>query len=514
MVSQRVIDDPLDPIKDDLLLALRRIQLGLDAYCENPAESAPLAVMVDVIDQIRGPLAVLEHPEAVVLLEEMRATALDQASSVAQASDPTDLRRTVERLAAYLETNLNPGSRRSDIDGLEAASAPRQARAPDAPNEATTVAADPEPDASRATPALLEILHRLQKTVAENLENAADQPESWSLLRSDLRAFGGMLFESGQSRAGCLLGRLDRIAEALAAGAAEDYGALVGGVCTEVLAGLRYGLESTGNDGAALAVVLDAVEDHLAPLDTLLDLPASTETTAATLLQEVPETTANARFSGVPGPPEAAAVPAWNPPPDLPAAWLVAERALPDANLPSRGEDRGVVEPVAITVDPTELMGLADADPEFVEVFLEEARDVLVAIREELARWRENLENHEALTVIRRGFHTLKGSGRMVGATIVGDFAWEFENLLNQILSGSLTPSLTITDAVAAAVAALAPLVGETPLRGGELEALPELVARARALKRDSPKYTASAPAATAARRASMSPAGASTSGR
>ena len=42
------------------------------------------------------------------------------------------------------------------------------------------------------------------------------------------------------------------------------------------------------------------------------------------------------------------------------------------------------------------------------------------------------------VTDIRRGFHTLKGSGRMVGANEVGDFAWHIETVLNAMLEGSI----------------------------------------------------------------------------
>ncbi|NJM11469.1 MAG: hypothetical protein HC889_05930 [Synechococcaceae cyanobacterium SM1_2_3] len=129
-----------------------------------------------------------------------------------------------------------------------------------------------------------------------------------------------------------------------------------------------------------------------------------------------------------------------------------------------------------------QLIGLADTDPEFIEVFLEEARGELAGIREHLAIWRKHLQNDESLAVLRRSFHTLKGSGRMVGATVIGDFAWEFENLLNQILSGSLAPSPDIAAVVEAAVEALAPLVGDVPPRENALEVLAPLVGQARAL--------------------------------
>ncbi len=134
------------------------------------------------------------------------------------------------------------------------------------------------------------------------------------------------------------------------------------------------------------------------------------------------------------------------------------------------------------TEDLINLIGLDDTDPEFVEVFLEEARGELTAIREHLALWRSDLTDHQALTAIRRAFHTLKGSGRMVNAMVIGDFAWEFESLLNQVLEGSLPAHREIVDVAAAAVEALSPLVGAAPLRGDELETLAALAAQARAL--------------------------------
>ena len=38
-----------------------------------------------------------------------------------------------------------------------------------------------------------------------------------------------------------------------------------------------------------------------------------------------------------------------------------------------------------------------------------------------------NSGDREALAVVRRQFHTLKGSGRMVGLTHLGDIAYEVE---------------------------------------------------------------------------------------
>ncbi|MBK8510359.1 MAG: Hpt domain-containing protein [Candidatus Competibacteraceae bacterium] len=147
-------------------------------------------------------------------------------------------------------------------------------------------------------------------------------------------------------------------------------------------------------------------------------------------------------------------------------------------------------EPESVSTSPTEqtsaelmaLIGVDDSDPEFVDVFLEEAREELKVIQDHVGLWRTQAHNRELATTLRRAFHTLKGSGRMVGATVIGDFAWEYENLLNQVLSGALSPSPAICEAVGMAASALAPLVGATALRGGEIDALRPLVARAQAL--------------------------------
>ena len=77
-------------------------------------------------------------------------------------------------------------------------------------------------------------------------------------------------------------------------------------------------------------------------------------------------------------------------------------------------------------------------DPELLEVFLEEFESVTAMFGDRIPGWLQHQENAELMTEIRRGFHTLKGSGRMVGADEVGDFAWHIEAMLNSLLEGSI----------------------------------------------------------------------------
>ena len=89
---------------------------------------------------------------------------------------------------------------------------------------------------------------------------------------------------------------------------------------------------------------------------------------------------------------------------------------------------------------------------ELLQIFLEEAREVLANIEGALTVAREQPNNEEALSTLRRGFHTLKGSGRMVGLTALGDAAWEVEQVMNRWLDEKqpATPELLDTTGEAA----------------------------------------------------------------
>ncbi|HSJ82045.1 MAG TPA: Hpt domain-containing protein, partial [Thiobacillus sp.] len=70
-------------------------------------------------------------------------------------------------------------------------------------------------------------------------------------------------------------------------------------------------------------------------------------------------------------------------------------------------------------------------EQELLEIFLEEADEVLVAMGEASNACQSNPDDQASLTIIRRGFHTLKGSGRMVGLEELGETAWRLEQLMN-----------------------------------------------------------------------------------
>ncbi len=99
------------------------------------------------------------------------------------------------------------------------------------------------------------------------------------------------------------------------------------------------------------------------------------------------------------------------------------------------------------------------ADPELIALFLEEAREEQVRIIKHLPAWDQDPANEEALVASRRAFHTLKGSGRVVGAMALAEFAWSIENLLNRLLDNTLTRSPSILHALREAIVVLPQLI-------------------------------------------------------
>lgn len=80
-------------------------------------------------------------------------------------------------------------------------------------------------------------------------------------------------------------------------------------------------------------------------------------------------------------------------------------------------------------------------DDDIIEIFVEEAQEVLAVINEQFPVWRAEPGNAEVRLEIRRAFHTLKGSGRMVKASFISELTWSVENMMNRITDGTVTVS-------------------------------------------------------------------------
>ena len=103
----------------------------------------------------------------------------------------------------------------------------------------------------------------------------------------------------------------------------------------------------------------------------------------------------------------------------------------------------------------------SDSDAEILEIYLEEAEEEATNIVRLQKDWLLHPEDENALRNIRRAFHTIKGSGRLVGAIKIGEFAWDYEQLLNRIIDKTVPPERPVISAVGKAGQALTELVHE-----------------------------------------------------
>jgi chemosensory pili system protein ChpA (sensor histidine kinase/response regulator) len=112
------------------------------------------------------------------------------------------------------------------------------------------------------------------------------------------------------------------------------------------------------------------------------------------------------------------------------AARVGAPEAVPAAEAPAASASAPAEMPAAVVAAlPPE-----EVDAELLAIFLEEAQEVMGTIGTHIEQARTEPSNKETMTVIRRAFHTLKGSGRMVGLMRFGDAAWAIEQTMNQWL--------------------------------------------------------------------------------
>ncbi|TNC98943.1 MAG: type IV pili sensor histidine kinase and response regulator [Rhodocyclaceae bacterium] len=133
---------------------------------------------------------------------------------------------------------------------------------------------------------------------------------------------------------------------------------------------------------------------------------------------------------------------------------LVAEEELPEFEVealqpppePPPPPPPAPIEAPAPSAETARLVDVSEEelDAELLAIFLEEAHEVLGTINEHLPVVRANPGDQAALITLRRSFHTLKGSGRMVGLTDLGETAWAVEQVLNGWLheARAATPAL------------------------------------------------------------------------
>ena len=482
MISHRVADNQMEPLREDLLLALQRIQFDLATYGAQPRDASPLEAIVETIAQIQNPVAVLVHAEAGAVLREMSAIVQAQARNQQLSFDLAALRRAAERLSDALRNDRGDDERRLEVDWAELRTQLDATRALDetSPGAASTPAgsdpvsaltleladwnqpaAAPPPSVSTVAvePLELEAEPIPHSTPVSNVTAQGEPEDRTPRATTDATNLAALIgLEDGDPEFAEVFleeacGELATIRQHLVSWRADPDD-------RQALTGLRRSFHTLKGSGRMVgaAVIGDFAWEFEELLNQVLNgaLPFSPEipSAVAAAVEALAPLTGEVPLRGG----ELAALP----------GLIEQARALRRAKPP--------VE----TASASGLEAVLGIDSEFIEVFLEEARGELLAIRDQLPIWRRNLTDRQAVTTLRRAFHTLKGSGRVVGATTIGDFAWHFENLLHHVLNGDLTATPAMVNLVGEAMVALEPLVGETPkVKEDALEVLNRLAAHA-----------------------------------
>jgi chemosensory pili system protein ChpA (sensor histidine kinase/response regulator) len=119
-----------------------------------------------------------------------------------------------------------------------------------------------------------------------------------------------------------------------------------------------------------------------------------------------------------------------------------------------------VAAPVVVDADSVEA--------ELLEIFIMEAQEVLETVQATMPDAHAEPSNQETLTKLRRSFHTLKGSGRMVGLNNFADGAHAVEKVMNLWLSEQRAASADLLAMLDRAAADMASWVEELVATGGK----------------------------------------------
>lgn len=104
-------------------------------------------------------------------------------------------------------------------------------------------------------------------------------------------------------------------------------------------------------------------------------------------------------------------------------------------------------------------MSEEDEYQELLNIFLEEAQDLLDAISAAVQTWSSDLSNKAPFSDLKRDLHTLKGGARMVNQQQLSLLAHELESLCEILLSGAVEVDRSIYDLVCAGQDRMAAIV-------------------------------------------------------
>jgi chemosensory pili system protein ChpA (sensor histidine kinase/response regulator) len=318
-------------------------------------------------------------------------------------------------------------------------------------------------------------LAHIKETISHNVGGTLDAAglDGWPDLMRGIKAGLIML---GRTRA---VGVLDGIATALRRvlrpGSSGVAASLLDRLADAIVS-VEYYMETLEAGRAEPGYMLDNAQ---ACLDTLLATP---EAIAPTVVPLPP--TSFAQTVRIEQLAAGGVVPAPAPAP-VEGGAVAPDEALESASVPPVFEPGATIPPVLAPAARPRLPALEPSDvvdAELIAIFIEEAREEVARSTRSYREWERNPDDVESLRTVRRSFHTLKGSGRMVRARELAEFAWALENLLNRLLDGTMERTAEVSGMLREGVA-MAPQLVDHLAGGPEVrEDVPGFVARAHGL--------------------------------
>ncbi|HAF55200.1 MAG TPA: hybrid sensor histidine kinase/response regulator, partial [Thauera sp.] len=462
---------PAAPLLDTLNRQLAIAREQWDEFCAGTAVA--LTRFEDAVAAMQAPVAPLERPATQALVEGILGFARWLRRDPLLGSEATAMEIATALL--LLEAGLE---RRPPQAGFSARVEAMLARLQSLQRGEALLAGGSDDVLATASPsqekALLEQLAREMLASLGQVEQALDdffrnpaRREPLLQLHQPLQQIVGALSVLGETDALALVRdagvRIASLANTESRAGQPEFEALA-----HRLSALGFFIEALPRGGAVLQDLLDTpsrspAEASLATAD---EAPAELAAEVATeiapeIAPETPpeisptvatETTPDAAPASLGAAAEAQAAPATlsetaPPPPDDEEGDLTLIEDLEDLETlaafePAPAQPAAPLPAEAMPVAPPPAE--AEVDAELLGIFIEEAVEVLATLRTCLQGLRDNPGASDDLVTIRRGFHTLKGSGRMVGLTQLGDTAWAVEQTLNRWLQldWPVTPAL------------------------------------------------------------------------
>ncbi|MEW9573724.1 Hpt domain-containing protein [Rhodanobacter sp. Si-c] len=466
--NRALLDSVARALKDDLL----RVKEALDLFQRQPgADPASLAPQSELLGRVGDTLGMLALSVPRRVVEEQRRM-LDEIVNKLRAVDE-DVLLDVAGALLYVEASLD--------DHIESLGAGEE------PHEAATGAAAPGLPRSEAQG----ILSTVMLEAIRNTEKVKEAIVAFVESGWDHAGLADAPAQMGEVAGAARMLSAERPAEL-----AEGIGRFIHNELladrrvpsstqmdhlADALAALEYYLEAAREHRGGLAHIIDVAEHSLGqlgywPPPAERPLPAASADAPVHEARGRGDETLSETVSLYPGSDASHLFVAPEAPREVPThdvdglRYAQTEPTAPPATAAPAGDEADWIEIEEEIEEQVPARGaLAGAfrfdhqaegiDDDIREIFLEEMQEEIDNLRGAEGTWLVDPAHLDALTPIRRSFHTLKGSGRLVGIPALGEFAWRVEDMLNRVLDHSIEPHEGVQALVRHAIDALPQLL-------------------------------------------------------